>query len=491
MLCGILLAALLVRCVFFFGGIRGSDAFAYARYAHDIASGQYDLEGIRMFYGFRYSLLLPTAMGFSLFGVNDIGASFFPLIFSLLNIWVVFLIGKRIFNDAIALVAALLLAFYPINIATSTGLSPDSFIPFFSSLAIYFYLVAEKPSTSAMRAALLLMASGMLVGLAYMSRVTSIFLFFTLVIYQIFNRKYAFSCWTTIGSLIPLTAEVFYFYMMTGDPLFEIHRITSPEIVSTVKNDYDTGLLFYPKRMLGFELEGLAYYGMGWWFVIGGLALSWFKKDKGMVFIAFCLILPFLGFEFGFQSLKEGTLIAKSCTYLSLMIAPIMLIGAYFIVHAYQIASVPYEKRIVIVLMMAIVLMSMNLYAVYRFQANGRNDAQPYKVVADYLRERPGAVVYTHHYRWPLFLGYFLQYDRSYQFKDLNDISERDFSALSHVYVIFSKRYLEADVIGRALKRDRYYYRYAVVQPKHWTKVLSFSGKPVYNSVDVFYIKSP
>ena len=89
----LLLVAFVVRCVFFSGGIRGSDAFAYAQHAYDIASGHYDLHSIYGFYGFRYFVLLPTAFSFMIFGVNDLSASIFPYIFSLLNIIVVFLLG--------------------------------------------------------------------------------------------------------------------------------------------------------------------------------------------------------------------------------------------------------------------------------------------------------------------------------------------------------------------------------------------------------------
>ena len=81
----LLFAAFVVRCIFFSGGIRGSDAFAYAQHAYDIASGNYDLNAISFFYGFRYFVLLPTAFSFMIFGVNDVSASIFPYIFSLVS----------------------------------------------------------------------------------------------------------------------------------------------------------------------------------------------------------------------------------------------------------------------------------------------------------------------------------------------------------------------------------------------------------------------
>ena len=138
----LLLAALVVRCIFFSGGIRGSDAFAYAQHAYDITSGNYDLNSINGFYGFRYFVLLPTAFSFMIFGVNDLSASIFPYIFSLLNVVVVFQLGKRIFNMEIAIIASGLLIIYPLDISFANCVSPDSFIPFLSSLAILCYILA-------------------------------------------------------------------------------------------------------------------------------------------------------------------------------------------------------------------------------------------------------------------------------------------------------------------------------------------------------------
>lgn len=306
----LLISAFLVRCLFFSGGVRGSDAFAYARHAHDIVSGQYDLNAMREFYGFRYAVLLPTALSFICFGINDFASSFFPFMASVLNVFVVFTIGNKIFNRDIAMISAILLIFYQLDIITANVLGPDSFIPLLSSSAILFYIIAEeKSSVSSQRN--LLVLSGILIAFAYMSRVTSIFLFLSLAIFQIYHKKYKSLLWTTIGLFMPLAMEALYFYLSMGDPLFEFHRITDSSIAYTVKNDYDLSLIFYPKIMFGFDLTGLAFFGLTWWLVVGGLIFSWLKKDIKMLFIAVCLIIPFIGFEFGFQSFKEGILIAK------------------------------------------------------------------------------------------------------------------------------------------------------------------------------------
>lgn len=484
-----LLAAFVVRCIFFSGGIRGSDAFAYAQHAYNIASGNYDLNSINMFDGFRYFVLLPTAFSFMIFGVNDLSSSIFPYIFSLLNIVVVFQLGKKIFNREIATIASGLLIIYPLDITFANCVSPDSFIPFLSSLAILCYILAEENASSSHRKILLLVLSGILISFAYMSRVTSVFLFFALAIYQLFHKKYTDFLWTAIGLSIPLIAEAFYFYLYTGDPFFEIHRITSLAIANTVKADYDVGLLFYPKNMLGFELSGLAMFGFTWWFVAGGLVVLWLQREKAALLTVVCLVIPFFGFEFGFQSLKEGILIVKNPNYLSLITGPAMIISAYFFYRMFIFIRTKFKaKSIAIFTVSIIMLISMHLYGTYRLFINIGNDAAPYIAVAEYLIKKPGSTVYIHHFRWPLFLKYFLRYDSSYTFRDLNKINEEELNNLSNVYVVFNRRYLEADVIGRPVSQKTVYAKYEKNPPQNWKKVASFSGVPPYNSVVLYYI---
>ncbi|MHB8829688.1 MAG: glycosyltransferase family 39 protein, partial [Syntrophales bacterium] len=457
----LLLAALVVRYTFFSGGIRGSDAYAYAQYAHDIASGNYDLKSIGWFYGFRYFVLLPTVLCFKIFGVNDQSASIFPYIFSLLNIVVVFYIGKKIFNRGIGIIASGLLIIYPLDVSTANCVSPDSFIPLLSSLAILCYIVAEEKPSFIYRKRFLLLLSGIFISFAYMSRVTSVFLFFALALYQLFHKKYTAFFWTAIGLSVPLITEAIYFYLYTGDPLFEIHRITRLSIAYAHKNDYDLGLLVYPKNMFGFELSGLAMFGFTWWFVAVGLLLLWLRKEKTALLIVVCLLIPFFGFEFGFQSLKEGILIVKTPSCMSLITGPAMIISAYFFYHMFFFIQSKFKtKSIAILTISLLTLISMHLYGTYRLFINSRDDAAPYIAVAEHLIKKPGSTIYIHHFRWPLFLKYFLRYDSSYKYLDLNETSERELNNLSNVYIVFHRRYLETDVRGRPFPQSTIYAKY-------------------------------
>lgn len=487
----VIFCGLAVRAFFFNGGIRGSDAFAYAQYAHDIATSGYDISQIKNFYGFRYILLIPTALSYYLFGVNDISSSLFPLLCSLLNIIVIFVIAKRIFNSKTALLAGILLVFYPLDITSATLLGPDSVIPFLSSLAVLCYLMADDEGDGLKRALFFLIA-GLFVGLSMSARLTSIFLCGVLFIDQVTRRRRAGPvCWILLGLMIPIAAEAFYYYSVTGDVFYRIHQLTHLEtLVKGADPNAIVSLWFYPKVMFAFDLKGLAYYGFTWWLVIAGLVWAGVKIDRRVLFLAIWLFVPFLGFEFGTQSLKEMIPIMKNYNYLSLVTGPAIIIAAYFLVNFGKfLSSMTKFKNSIIITVFIILIASMNTYGTYRLFLNTRDDAAPYIKVANYLKKHQARIIYTHHFRWPLFLNYFLHYPENLDFRDLNNVSQIEMDQLSGAYVILNKRYLDADTKGRVFKSLPFYAQYLNSPPPKWTRVVSFIGRPPYNNVSMYYVR--
>jgi 4-amino-4-deoxy-L-arabinose transferase-like glycosyltransferase len=487
----VIFCGLAVRAFLFNGGIRGSDAFAYAQYAHDIATSGYDISQIKNFYGFRYILLIPTALSYYLFGVNDISSSLFSLLCSLLNIVVIFVIAKRIFNLQTALLAAILLVFYPLDIASATLLGPDSAIPLLSSLAVLCYLMVDDEVDGSKRVYFFLFA-GLFIGLSMSARLTSVFLYGVLCIDQVIRRRRAVPVlWILLGLMIPIAAEALYYYSLTDDALYRIHQIAHlAGLVKGLDPDAIVSLWFYPKVMFGFDLKGLACYGFTWWMVAAGFVWASSKRDGRVLFLAIWLLLPFLGFEFGTQSLNEMIPIMKNYNYLSLITGPAVIMAAYFLVNFGEFLSSKVNlQHVSILAMLVIVIAGTNGYGAYRLSLNLKDDAAPYIVVADYLKIHQAKIVYTHHSRWPLFLNYFLRYPDNLDFRDLNKLTQTEMKRLSGAYIILHKRYLEADTAGRQYRGLPWYARYVDSSPSGWEGVLSVRGRPEYNNVTMYYVK--
>ena len=487
LLASLIIAAFLIRTMFFTGGARGSDAYAYALHAFQMATGQYDINTIDSFYGFRFTLLLPTAFSYFLFGVNDYASVIFLYLSSLMNIIVVFLLTEKLCGQKTAICAAIILSLYPMDIFMANMISPDSFIPFFSSSAMLLYVMAGEKSFSSRAGRVLLFFAGFCVGLAYLSRITSIFLLAAVACYHLFRKQNPLAlAWLFLGILIPLGVEAGYYYLFTGDLFFHYHRIAVHEaLVKGPDPDAIVSLLFYPKVMFGFDLTGWASYGLLWWLVIAGLIAAWLRRDGRLILPIFCVIIPFLGFEFGTQSLKEMIPIMKNYNYLSLLACPAVLIGAYGLKEGSSIVS--RSSRIPLLLFLA-VMATMNLYGVYRMTLNAKNDAAPYVVVTDALKNGKKAPIYVHHDRWPLFLNYFFRYDPTIEFRMANNLDKKQIEDISGAYIILHKRYLEADTAGRPLKHRPAIAEYWNDPLPGWIKIVSFEGRPPYNTVNLFYV---
>ena len=139
----ILLFAVLVR-IFFFNGLVFSDDSYYNWLSFQFSTGSYDLN----FLGYPILLIrkfstLFTSISFALFGYSEIASVFFPFIFSILSVLLVYKISEELINQKkISLIASFLAAFFPVDIMFASINFSDLECVFFINLGIYFYIKA-------------------------------------------------------------------------------------------------------------------------------------------------------------------------------------------------------------------------------------------------------------------------------------------------------------------------------------------------------------
>ena len=68
------------------------------------------------------------------------------------------------------------------------------------------------------------------------------------------------------------------------------------------------------------------------------------------------------------------------------------------------------------------------------------------------------------------------------------DLDEDQIHKVSEAYMVLHKRYLDADIAGRQFRDSPWYAKYFDSPPSDWTKVVSFSGEPRYNSVNMYSV---
>jgi 4-amino-4-deoxy-L-arabinose transferase-like glycosyltransferase len=487
----ILLAALGVRLGLFFHGVRGSDAYAYAREAAALARGEYDPFRLGAdWYGYRYTVVAPTALAYRLFGVGDWPSTLWPLLCGLGAIAVVFGLAREIFAaDDTALWSALVFATLPLSIATSTGLGPDSFIPVLSGLAVLALLRAERTPSAGARAAWL-----GLMGLAFYACVSARIVSVILVLFfggycrLAPGRRLRRLAGVSLALGLPLAAEAAMYLWVTGDPLRQWHEV-APSLTALTAVSI-TGLAYYPRAMLGLDVAGFARFSFFFYLVLAGAVLGLASAPR-VVAVPLLWLVPVLGYlEFGSISPSRYVPIHKAYQYLSLITVPGALLAGYGVSRLAR-ARLPRGGARLAAAALAALLVLSSLYGTYAIRRRSDDDARPYLVVHDALARAPVRPVWVHHFRWKLFLEYFFRYQRL----DIRMVAG-DGRPPRDAYLVVHDRYLywttTGQPIARAPGRPAYTQEherlpeYLFAPPEEWRLLEEFTDQ--YGRMRLFFI---
>lgn len=217
-----------------FKGVAGWDDLNYARTAHFISVGEYSQKVIpqathELAHYSRLGLILPTALMIRIFGMNEFALSVYPMLCSLLLVLLAYAIGENLLGAKEGLIAALVIALFPLEVIDATLTMPDIPSMFWFTLSLYLIIRYEKKQGRPRRW-LYLLGSGLSFGIAYMHRETVVYCGLLIVayfIYKIISERRV--DWTysflLLGFLAVLTAETLFFYATTGDALFRLHCV--------------------------------------------------------------------------------------------------------------------------------------------------------------------------------------------------------------------------------------------------------------------------
>ncbi len=508
----LLILALVIRVALFFGGVRGSDAYAYAQHAYNIAEGRYDVmtADTQAYYGFRYVVLLPTAAAYALFGANDWSSALFPLLASLATLVLVVRLGIAWLGRETGLLAGLLYTFFPLDVINATLLGPSSFIPVLSAAAMLAFWQAGRATSAGSTRAMLYLASGICIGLATQARAVSLLLLGTIgfMTFSVSGWRARLAALGLVGAgcLLPLAVESVYYWYATGDPLY---RVTVMQNINETFNELlsrwsaaeaDVSWAYYPRALFGLDLGGFAWFGFFGYLAVGAVGVALARKELRRVLPLLLWTVPVFAYlEFGSMSLTRYLLIWKNYTYLSLISVPMVLLGSYALTTLWTSARsdgtrVVFQRIGLAVLLAG--LASTSLYGTYRVRENIRDDARPYQVVANAVQAHPERVIYVPHERWALFLNYFLGYQTGYRFYqhpegvgsgrlhyqwEIGNPTE-----LPMAYVVVHDRYLYFDMRGRSLSRVSRLPDYVFNPPASWRVVVQERAEPAYNSFVLF-----
>lgn len=315
--------------LFLFSGMTCYDEFHYAHIASNMASGNFDPAAASGFFGFRYALLLPVAALFSLFGISAWTAACWPMLCSLGTIAVIAWIGRLLFGPAAGAIAALIYAAFPMSAVYASILYPEEVLCFFCALSVLLFLKGER--SGGKRAAVLFLMSGAACGAAYYSRLNGLLLLLFYGAYGLFWGWKKERLLVLLGLGFALMPEALLNLSRSGDILFSLKAQQAKLAIDA--RAFSTGLLVYPRAMLGADAYGQALFGVLYQALF--LAIAIFaagRRPAGAGIPLLWFACTFLYLQFGPSGFGQGYQpLHKQLRLLSMTAAPASLFLGSFL----------------------------------------------------------------------------------------------------------------------------------------------------------------
>ncbi len=330
----ILVIAIVLRVVFY-TGVNFNDDLVYLNFAHDITQGRFHPHP----YIFATRLLMqyPIAFFFLLFGVSEFSATLYMLLASLATIILTYLIGRELFNNQTGLLAALLLAFLPLDIIYSTTITPDVPTAFYLALSVYLFIIGNKKSNK-----LLQYSSGIAIGLAWLVKnlaIIYVLLFIGYFILELIKKKDRFfrtlKPYLFVASgLISILIIEGIIYSSLGYSFLTVFEVNNEHYTTTLLG-VNRDLRYYPAQLFNYDSLGKYFHYIGYYFYFSllSIALILLKKRKEAYILIIWLLPMTLFLQYGSMSITQYLLIQRIYRFLTIISVPMCLLIAYYIAN--------------------------------------------------------------------------------------------------------------------------------------------------------------
>ena len=118
----------------------------------------------------RLGVIVPLALAHALAGGAEMAIPLAGLPFGMLQVLLVFLIGRLLFEDSVAILAAFLEAVYPVSVLYGAQPLPDTPMACWTTASVFFFLYAHRRSRRHF-----FFVAGLCLGLAYTAKITGLF----------------------------------------------------------------------------------------------------------------------------------------------------------------------------------------------------------------------------------------------------------------------------------------------------------------------------
>jgi hypothetical protein len=461
--------AIAFRLIFFIGfvGANPQDDAIYINVINSMVDDSYSLAPIWEIiadnklnpadnFQLRMSFLVPEKYFVKFFGQNDFGFTLFPFLCSIWGVVLAyFFMSLLVGNRELGLIAAFLMAVYPLDCTFATKISPDVPLGLFISLTIFFFAWGERhlwENGSSNRSAILFFMSGVFLSLSHGMKVFGVilpsFFFLYFIIYRKFRPQHLF---IVLGFIPFFTLLSYYYYVNSGDPflqntvmtksllynfnaswaipLLEKCKIGFLEIVG-----FNSGLFEYTKYTFAFKpfSRGVVYYFTIYYqlILIGGLiwALRFHKhltsnKNKIIAILLIWAAAAYITLEFAPVSISEilsnnrYCLLPKDPRFLLYMGIPVVCIGAFCFYSMCRSRKLMFTSLLIVA-----VISIFSLNTIRNYYHDGIKDVIE---ATAYIKAHPEKTYYTD-YLAMHFLKYRLHYNPIYKIVNVLNLKSEE-----------------------------------------------------------------
>lgn len=459
----IVLLALALRVGWYTGPI-GSDDNSYCIGAYETYDGAY--HPADNYWKTRYGMLLPMAAFYTVFGPGEFSGALWPMLCSLGAVIVCFLLGKSFIDEQTGLLAALLLAFYPLDIHYSGLILPDVPLSFLMAASVLVFLHANR---SEKHASLLFFVSGLLLAVAYSCRSMAVILLpFFLVYIVFFERKFRWSYTLfAAGFLVVILSECAYFLSEGLSPLHNFNLNIEKTISGHTSGRYPMNQAYYAVAVF----RNLTVFGAYFFLFLPAMVFSLVKRQRGpLIFLVWAGIILIV-LQFGFVSVFPPLPILKVRKFLNFATVPLIMLAAWTLMQL--------KTRTRLVALIMLVGSSLFLIWPYRYSANRTPEAVGgnMRTVSAYINTLSPKPIYADT-RTQSMLRIVSSFEmKPEQFRDLYDVSSP--YELKNCYVIINKFYAQFDQTNPFANVPRFVANYPMEIPGAW-KGRDFFQSAVY-----------
>jgi hypothetical protein len=278
--------------------MRATDDLGYAQVAMSLVRGD---ESPLLFHQAnhheaRLGVIVPLVGVFFAFGPGNVSMALLPLLCTVLTAALVAWLAYRAWGEAAGLVAGILYALLPLTIGLSTFYVPEPLATLELSLAAACFLAALEDGP---RRRIMELATGTLVGLAYLTTEVGALMLPVLLLYLVLKGKLrSHGAWLVAGFLSVLGAELAYHAAAHGSALYRF-TMTSGYTDDPMVRGTNTGDLAY--RLLKAYPSMFVYpntdFGLlGPLLVLGGVYGVWKWREASLFVVWAAAILLFYNF---------------------------------------------------------------------------------------------------------------------------------------------------------------------------------------------------